>query len=52
MIDEQWGRCQNLDDDGNRCDQPGDWYDGDSGGSGGFLCPDCADGYCLTYDQD
>ena len=51
MIDEQWGRCQNFDDDGNRCDQPGDWYDGDSEATGRVLCRDCAEGYGLLNDR-
>ncbi len=45
MIDEQWGRCQNTDDIGERCDQPGDWYSGTPVSSGVVLCPDCAADY-------
>lgn len=51
-IDEQWGRCQNRDDDNKRCEQPGDWYDGDSESGGRVLCRDCAEGFGLIFDSE
>ncbi len=42
--------CENKDDEGEFCGQPGNWYDGGfQNGAGWILCPSCADGYGYGY---
>ena len=44
--------CENLSDDKVACGNPGKWYDGgNQNGSGWYLCPSCAEGYALLYDE-